>query len=121
MGQESWGNTREPITRDRVAIQGTTISASTNETTIVTATSGFYNDICSIVISNTSAATATRIDFRDATNGTVLFSINSPGNSVVGFAPTVPIPQTTKNANWTAQCSGSVTDIRILVQYFKSS
>lgn len=121
MGLESWGNKREAIVRDNVASQTTTISASTSETTIVTANSTQYIDPYLIIVANTSAATQTRIDFRDSTNGSIIFSVNSAGNSTVLINPPVPITQTAKNNNWTATCGTSTTDVRITVFYVKSS
>lgn len=95
--------------------QTTTISASTSETTIVTAAASTYKDLVALIISNTSTSTNTRIDFRDTTAGTVLFSLQAPANQTVGFSLAGhSIPQTTVNTNWTAQCGTSTTDIRIL-------
>jgi hypothetical protein len=122
MGLESWDNHKLGLTRDRTGISSTTIDASTAETTIVSAESGVYNDICMVIVTNTSAATNTRIDFRDTTGGAVKFSLMSYGGQApVGFSPPVPVPQAAKNTNWTAQCSASTTDVRILVQYFRST
>ena len=112
-----------PITiRDLTGRQTTTISASTAETTIVTAGgAGVFNDIVMLIISNTSVSTNTRIDFRDTTGGAVLFSLQSIGGGApVGFALPVPIPQTTANTNWTAQCASSTTDIRIFAVFAKN-
>ncbi len=108
--------------RDLVGTQTTTISASTSETTIVTAAgSGVFADLVMLIISNTSASTNTRIDFRDATAGSVLFSLQSNGGQPpVGFALPIPIPQTSSNNNWTAQCATSTTDIRIYAVYAKN-
>jgi len=96
--------------------QNTTISASTTETTIVTAgASGVFNDLVTLIVTSTSAV-AVRIDFRDVTAGTIRFSLGIAGNggAVIPFGHT--IPQTTAANNWTAQCSASVTDIRIYVE-----
>lgn len=121
MGLEAWDSSRAPIVRDRVLTQTTTISGSTAETTIVTATPLLFNDICLIVISNTSASTNTRIDFRDTTGGSVLFSLQSfGGQNPTGFSVPIPLPQTSINTNWTAQCATSTVDIRIYVVYTKS-
>lgn len=112
-----------PITiRDLTGTQTTTLSASTLETTIVTAGgAGVFNDLVMLVVSNTSASTNTRIDFRDATAGTVLFSLQSNGGQPpVGFCPAVAIPQTTANSNWTAQCATSTTDVRIYAVFAKN-
>lgn len=111
-----------PVTiRDLVGTQTTTISASTSETTIVTAAASTFNDLVMLIISNTSASTNTRIDFRDTTGGSVLFSLQSVGGAApVGFALPVPIPQTSVNTNWTAQCATSTTDIRIYAVFAKN-
>lgn len=108
--------------RDLTGTQTTTISASTAETTIVTAgAAGVFNDLVMLIISNTSAATSTRIDFRDTTAGTILFSLQSVGGAApVGFALPIPIPQTGAATNWTAQCATSTTDIRIYAVFVKN-
>lgn len=106
--------------RDLKSSQTTTISASTSETTIVTAAAAIFNDIYLLVISNTSA-TALRIDFRDTTAGTILFSVEMPASDTRGFSvPGESLPQTSVNTNWTAQCSASVTDVRIAAYFEKN-
>jgi hypothetical protein len=106
--------------RDLVSDQTTTISASTAETTIGTAIAATFLDITALMVSNTSASTSTRIDFRDTTGGSVRFSMQIPGNTTMGICPPVPIKQTTVNTNWTAQCATSTTDIRVFVQFAKN-
>lgn len=99
--------------RDLVLTQTTTISASTSETTIGTAIASTFLDLIMLIISNTSTATNTRIDFRDTTAGSILFSLQSNGGQPpIGFSLSTPIPQTTVNTNWTLQCATSTTDIR---------
>lgn len=101
--------------RDLRATQTTTISASTSETTIFTAVSSVFLDVVLILFSNTST-TATRVDLRDTTAGTVLGSVYVPAGDMRGFAvPGETIPQTSVNTNWTAQCSASITDLRVYV------
>lgn len=108
--------------RDLRAGQTTTISASTTETTIITAgASGIFNDLIQIVVANTSPSTDTRIDFRDATSSSVIFSLQSSANSTIGFnVPGTSIPQTASANNWTAQCAVGTTDIRIYALYEKN-
>lgn len=106
--------------RDLVTQNTTTISASTAETTILAQAASTFHDIVLLTIANTSASTTTRIDFRDTTGGSVMFSLFSPAGSTIGFAPPVPVKQTTVNTNWTAQCGTSTTDIRIFVQAVKN-
>ena len=102
------------LQRDLITTQTTTISASTSETTILTSVASTFLDIRHLVVSNTSN-TATRVDFRDATAGSVKFSWQVPAGMIVGFAYPVPVPQTTAANNWTAQSSASVTDLRVYV------
>jgi hypothetical protein len=107
--------------RDLVGTQTTTLSATTSETTIVTAAASVFNDLVMLIVSNTSAATNTRIDIRDTTGGSVLFSLYSVGGSPpTGFALPVPVPQTSVNTNWTAQCATSTTDVRIYAVFQKN-
>ena len=105
--------------RDLVGTQTTTISSSTSETTIVTAVASTFLDLTALVISNTSA-TATRIDFRDTTAGSILFSLYIPAGDVRGVAFQRPVPQTSVNTNWTAQCGTSVADIRVYAVFDKN-
>ncbi len=108
--------------RDLRSTQTTTISASTGETTVITAgASGIFNDVIMLLFSNTSTSTDTRIDIRDATAGSVIGSIFVPAKQTVGFAiPGSSVPQTTAANNWTAQCSASTTDIRVFALYEKN-
>jgi hypothetical protein len=110
-----------PVTiRDLTGTQTTTISSSTSETTIVTAAASVFNDLLMLVVSNTSA-TATRVDFRDTTGGSVLFSLYVPAADVRGFSlGGVAVPQTSVNTNWTAQCGTSVADIRVYAVFAKN-
>jgi len=98
--------------RDLLVTQTTTITGTT-ETTILTSVASTFLDLVMLIISNTSL-TAIRIDFRDATAGTIRFSVYVPAGDTRGFSiPGVPIPQTTAGNNWTAQLSLSATDVRI--------
>lgn len=105
--------------RDLVTQATTTISASTSETTILAAVASTFLDITKLILANTSQ-NATRIDFRDATAGTIRASafLVPGGMAEINFP--VPYPQTTVNNNWTAQSSIAVTDLRIFVQAVKN-
>lgn len=98
--------------RDIEGSQTTTITSSTSETTIITATASVFHDLVSIFISNTSA-TAARVDIRDTTAGSVIFQLYIPAGDMRGVSLTTPWPQTTVNTNWTAQSSASVADLRV--------
>jgi hypothetical protein len=106
--------------RDLEVHQTTTITASTAETTILTAAAaGVFHDITLITIANTSA-TATRVDIRDATAGSVIWSMYVPAGQQIGANITVPVKQTTAANNWTATCITSLTDLRLFVQGVKN-
>ena len=101
--------------RDLRATQTTTISSSTTETTIFTAVASVFLDVVLMIFTNTSTS-ATRVDIRDTTSGTVLGSVYVPAGDMRGFAvPGESIPQTAVNTNWTAQCATSVNDLRVYV------
>ncbi len=106
--------------RDLVVAQTTTITSSTSETTILTAgASGVFHDLTGFWVANTSG-TATRVDFRDATAGSVIFSVYCPAGDTRGAIFNTPYTQTTAANNWTATCGTSVADVRILVQAVKN-
>lgn len=106
--------------RDLRGTQRTTISNTTAETTIVTAAASVFNDITGFLVSN-SSATAIRIDFRDTTGGTIIMDMYSPAGQTIGIVlPHAGAPQSAVNGNWTAQCSASVTDIRIAAFFDKN-
>lgn len=99
--------------RDLFGSQTTTITSSTSETTIVTAAASTFNDLTALIAINTSA-TATRIDFRNTTAGSVIFALYVPAGETRGIAWNAPAPQASVNTNWTATCGTSVSDVRIV-------
>lgn len=105
--------------RDLVTQNTTTISSSTSETTILSAVASTYLDLVAITLCNTSA-TATRVDIRDDTAGTIRMAFYLPAGDMRGMVLQVPLPQTATNKNWTAQCSASVADVRIWIQAVKN-
>lgn len=105
--------------RANVGSQTTTISNSTAEVTIISAIAATYLDLATIFISNTSVS-ATRVDIRDASGGTVIFQLFIPADDIRGVSLTTPWPQTTLNNNWTAQSSNSVSDLRVSALYIKN-
>lgn len=94
--------------------QVTTITASTAETTIVTAVVGNFLDLYGLIVTNTSA-TPVNVAIRDATAGTIRMNIAVPANETRGFM--LPASdghkQATANNNWTATVSASVTSVII--------
>jgi hypothetical protein len=97
------------------AVQKTTITSSTSETTIVTAGgAGVFVDLYCLILANTSA-TACNVTIKDATAGTTRAILAVPAGETRGFALPVSsgIPQATANNNWTATCSASVASMEI--------
>lgn len=101
--------------RDLLAQNTITLSSTTETTLLAAGGAGVFHDIVGLVLTNTSG-TAVRVDFRDATGGTVRFSLFLAANGGGGLPPMVVAwPQTTANNNWTAQLSAAVTDVRIAI------
>lgn len=100
--------------REMRANQVTTITASTAETTIVTAVASFNLDLYGLIVTNTSA-TAVNVAIKDATAGTTRANIAVPANETRGFMLPASdgIKQATANNNWTATVSASVTSVII--------
>jgi hypothetical protein len=106
----------EPHSVRDLVDQGRITLTDTTETTLLAQVASTFLDLTLLVMSNTSA-TGVRVDIRDTTGGTVRHSqylAANGGGAVIAF--TVPFKQTTVNLNWTAQLSGSVTDVRITAQ-----
>lgn len=107
--------------RSRKGNQQTTITASTSETTIITADSEFYTDLYAIILTNTSA-TITTVTIKDRTTGTNRIVFSVPANDTRGFV--LPVAdahkQQSKNQNWTATCGTSVTSIEITALFVRN-
>jgi len=107
--------------RDLKGDQTTTITASTTETTIVTAIASTFIDIYGVILANTGS-TATSVTIRDVTAGTSKGQLYVPAGDVRGFM--LPIDaawkQTTVNTSWTAQCSASTSSLVVTVFYIKN-
>lgn len=99
--------------RDRI-VTGARISlTSTTETMLVAAAANTFHDLVMLMMSNESASEV-RVDFRDTTGGTVLFSVDlapDGGGAIIPFR--VPWPQASVNTNWTAQLSAAVSTVYI--------
>ena len=108
--------------RDLKAVQKTTITSSTSETTIVTAAgASVFADLYLLTIANTSA-TACNVTIKDATAGTTRMILAVPAGQTVGFSLPVDsaIIQASANNDWTATCSASVASIEITAGYVKN-
>lgn len=92
--------------------QATTISASTAETTIVTANATQPNQLEQLVIT-TASATASTLTLRDGTGGTTRAIFDYPNAALAPSVPFVvvfnpPLNQAV-NSNWTLQSSAANT------------
>ncbi len=112
--------------RELVGVQATTISASTAETTIITAGgANVFVDLSCLIISTTDAAAAT-ITIKDATGGTTRMVLDYPNAAA---APTgapivipfpIPVPQAAANNNWTATVSVNAGAVHITAVFIKN-
>lgn len=93
-----------------------TLTGTTETSLMAAGGSGVLLDMVSIKACNTSA-TATRLDIRDVTAGTVQDTWYLPAGQCTGAVYSSPFRQTTANSAWTAQLSGAVTDVRIVAQF----
>jgi hypothetical protein len=108
--------------RDLKGRQRTVITASTSETTIVTAVAATFLDVYRLVVANTSA-TACQVDIRDATAGSIIETLEVPANGTVGWSgpESAAANQTTVNNNWSATCGTSVSSIIVTAYYVKNT
>lgn len=107
-------------TRGNISHATTTISASTSETTILSAgASGIFHDVVCLVLTNTSNLPV-RVDIKDATSGTIRLSIGLAAKGGAVICPSAPITQASAANNWTATCSVAVTDLRVFIEAVKN-
>lgn len=101
--------------------QNTIITASTAETTIVTAVASTFLDLYGLILANTGATT-TKVDIRDTTGGAIIATIEVPTLETRGFMLPVDsaIPQTTVNTSWTAQGASSTSSLQVTALYVKN-
>lgn len=107
--------------RDLKVQQQTTITASTSETTVLTAVASTFLDVYGVIIAN-SSATVEMVTFKDSTAGTTRFTIMIPAGETRGFTLTesAALVQATVNNNWTATCGTSLTNIFITMLAVKN-
>lgn len=98
--------------RDLVVQEAMVTITLTTETTISPAVASVFKDIHGLIITNTSA-TATRVDIRDTTAGTVRASFMAEAGKTSTYFLDQPLKQSAVNTNWTAQLGTAVTDVRI--------
>lgn len=110
--------------RDLVAIQTTTIAASSAETTIVSAAgAGVFADLAFLAITMGTTPTACTATLKDATGGTTRGVFDLPattGQGVVLPFP-IPIPQASANSNWTLTLSSASPTVHINAVYIKNA
>jgi hypothetical protein len=108
--------------RELVTSQAATITANNStEVTIITAgPSDTFNDVVAIIATNISA-TASQLDIRDQTGGSIITSLYVPAGDMRGLAlGGVLIPQTSPGNNWTAKCGASITSMLVWALYVKN-
>lgn len=93
-----------------------TLTSSTSETTLIAAVASTFLDILTLIVINTSA-TATQVDFRDSTGGTIRASVYVPAGETRGVSFNGILPQNAVNNNWTAKCGTSVASVIITGTY----
>ena len=93
-----------------------TLTSTTTETSLIAAVASTFNDLASVIVINTSA-TATQVDFRDSTAGTIRLSLYVPAGDTRGATFTTPLPQNAVNTAWTAKCGTSVASVIITGSY----
>ena len=108
--------------RDLKVNQITTITASTSETTVLTAVSATFLDVYGCIVTNTSAAVDV-VTFKDSTAGTTQFIITVPAGDTRGFMlpESGAIKQTTVNNNWTATSGTSISSLDITMLAVKNT
>lgn len=96
--------------------QGSASVSTTAETTLLSAgASGVFLDLTEVIADNRSA-TAVKVDFRDATSGTIRFTINLPANNTIVIPMDACVNQTTAANNWTIQLGQAVTTVDVFAQ-----
>lgn len=106
--------------RDLVSpITQLTLTATTAETPLIAAVASTFLDLVSLVVINTSTS-ATQVDFRDSSGGTIRLSLYVPAGDTRGIALPVPFPQSVVNQAWTAKCGTSVSSIIITGSYISN-
>ncbi len=96
-----------------------TLTSMTTETTLIASVASVFNDLLSLVVINTSAS-ATQVDFRDSTTGTIRLSLYIPAGDTRGVVFNTPMPQAAVNTAWTAKCGTSVASIIITGSYISN-
>lgn len=111
--------TREGQCRDLITDQTTTITASTSETTILTAVAATFLDVTKIILTNTSA-TPTELTVKESTGGTTRMTLSCPANDSRTYDFPRPVNQGAVNNNWTGTCADSVSSLLVYVQAEKN-
>lgn len=99
--------------RDRTTHNRIALSTTTETELLAAGGAGVLRDIVQLILSNESA-TLVRVDIRDATAGTVRFSLAlaaSGGGGAIHFP--VPLKQATANNAWSAQLSAAVSSVYV--------
>lgn len=106
--------------RDLVTTAYTAVTTGTEASLIAAGGSGVFLDLIQIVAANTSDGTVS-LDFRDATAGGIVFSVQCPASATTGFVPAVPYPQNVANLPWTVDMNDvSTTTVNVSALFIKN-
>lgn len=106
--------------RELRAVQRTQIVNSTAETTILASGgASVFHDVYFLLVSNASGQQVD-VTIRDATSGTVRFTISLAAYGGAVIQPPRAHPQATANNNWTAQLSVGTVTVNITVMADKN-
>jgi hypothetical protein len=107
------GYPRGLIVQNAVSLTGTT------ETTLLSAVAALFVDLTGIWVYNQNATTAVTVSIRDATAGTVRFTLPLAANQGSNILFRQPWLQTAVNNNWTIQLSAAVSTVYVHAQGVK--
>jgi len=83
-----------------------------SETTLIGAVGSVRHEIWDVVVANLSAANVVQVDFRDATGGTIMFTVSIPVSQTV-VCTLSGWPASAVNANWTVQATGTSPNVAV--------
>jgi hypothetical protein len=107
----NWDRCQGRIRGNRANSGRISLSNTTETTLIAAGAAGIYHDL-TLLMCNNESASEVRVDVRDATSGTVRFSIDlAADGGTGGFSAFEPWSQTTAANNWTVQLSSAVSTV----------
>ncbi|MAH46491.1 hypothetical protein CMI37_11705 [Candidatus Pacearchaeota archaeon] len=87
------------------------------EATLLTGQASTFRDLVSVICANSSTVAAS-VDFRDATGGGVVLTLEVPANSTAGATFTSPLRQNESANTWTADMNDLTgTTVNVAAQF----